>query len=204
MSNKTAEELAAETTEPGTFSFIERLRGRNYAKDTLVVYLNEELGYELNELVTELKDGDSVNADAVTKLEADIAAKIEELKPYAYTIELTGISNERYNELVAEAAEKYPYQYEETNDILGRPEKVLTENEDRQEFFTALLWLSNIRSITDASGNTADDVGPDLVAELQNTAPLAVIHRINDTVSKLRLATDWIEYTQDEDFSAKP
>lgn len=204
MSTKTAEELAAETAEPGTFSFIDRLRGRNYAKDTVIIYLDEQLGYELNELVSELKTSDSLNATTITKLETDIANKIEELKPQAYTLELHGISNKEYNELVDQAAEKYPYEYDENQDILGRKEKTLIESEDRQEFFTGLLWLACITSITDANGSVADDINAELVAELRVSAPLAVIHRINDTVNKLRLATDWIEYTQDEDFSVKP
>jgi len=204
MSNKTPEELAAATAEPGTFSFIERLRGRNYAKDDVIVYLDEQLGYELNELVVELRTNDDLNAQTTTELEEKIAQKIAELAPHAYTFHLHGISSRDYNNLIDSAANLYPYEYEEETDILGRKTKTIKENEDRQEYFTGILWLACIESIVAPDSSVASDIGPELIAEMRTSAPIAAVHRINQTVEKLRMATDWIEYTQDEDFLAKP
>lgn len=205
MSNKTAEELAADSSAPGTFSFAERLRGRNYAKDSVSIYIDEKLGYELAELELQYRDdAANLSLDQINKLEADITAKIAELKPHEYVFDLEGISNKQYNALVDQANEKFPLEYEEGTDFLGQKTKTLLESSDRDEFFTGILWLACFRKITAADGTTADDINPELIAEFRDSAPLAALSQINKTINKLRLATDWIEYTEDEDFLVKP
>src|SRR6185312_1459698 len=97
MSDKTPEELAAEVRAPGKFSFIERLRGRNYAKDDVTIYLNEELAYELQALKITYENTPKLSLDKLEFLESEIARVKEALKPDAIKFYMHGISNEEYD-----------------------------------------------------------------------------------------------------------
>jgi hypothetical protein len=202
MSNKSAEELAAEASERGTFSFIDRLRGRNYAKDDVVVYLNEDLGYKLYNLEEDLR---VAAADRVPEIEEKIKALREELAPEAYTFHMHGISNKKYDQLIDEAVEQFPEEFEEiVNPFTGEKSKQTIPSEDRNKLFTTKFWAACLDSIEFADGSVADDDKEAIVSAFKEEAPLAAIGRVSATINKLRLATDWIEYTEDEDFLAKP
>jgi uncharacterized protein Yka (UPF0111/DUF47 family) len=204
MSNLTPEELARQAGQHGTFSFIDRLRGRNYAKDDIDVYLDEDLGYKLERLHDALKSEEvpvTMHEEIIEQIKS-VTAALEESK---YTFYLEGMSNERYDELIDEAKEQYPYEYEEfTDPWSGKKVKSVIPLDERNELFTALLWAESIKKVVDHEGNVDESINSEFVATIRRQAPLAVIKRIGDTIDKLRMASEWIEYIEDEDFLVKP
>jgi hypothetical protein len=202
MSNATPEELAAAAREPGTFSFIERLRGRNYAKETETVYLNEELGYKLQEIEAKIDNGPSV--DDLAELEKQLAAVRAELASDKYVFHLEGISNEAYDELVAEAVEKFPYEYEDSVDIYtGKKTKEIVDSPDRNEYFTNLLWSKVIRKV-EASGDSDQNINSEFIETFRRLGPINALQHIGLAIEKVRMGSEWIEYAEDEDFLVKP
>lgn len=203
MSDKTAEELATEANAPGTFSFVERLRGRNYAKDTVTVYLDEDLGYKLEALELEYRN-DNTSDKRVKELEKEIAATLAQLEPSKYVFHCEGISNKRYGELEDAANEKFPIEYDETvHPFTGEKTKTIINSNERNEWFTSELWAAHVAKIV--SGDSEDaNVTPTVMTEFRDNAPLAALQRVGELINKLRMATDWIEYTEDEDFLVKP
>jgi hypothetical protein len=203
MSNATPEELATAAREKGVFSFLDRLKGRNYAKDSVVIHLDEEKGYELTKLVEELK-AEGTTPEQQDALLAQIDAKRAELAPDAYTFYLEGFSSERYDELIDDAKEQYPYEYEEIVDPWsGRKSKEPIPDEKRNEYFTQLLWAESIKRVESIDG-VDDNITPEFIATFRKQAPLDAIRRISVTIDKLRMASEWTEYAEDEDFTLKP
>lgn len=202
MSNQTPEELARATEQPGIFSFLDRLRGRNYPKDTIVVYLNEELGYELEKL--EDKIAAAKTPEEVLSLEIKATNLRDKLKPEAYTFHMQGISNREYDEVKDAVEADFPYEYDEIrNPFSGETTKTILPSEERDTAFTVRLWSRFIKSVEDATGAVDGNIGTEFVVEFRALAPLNAITRVAQTVNKLRMATDWIDYIEDEDFFPK-
>lgn len=205
MSNKNPEELAAEAREPGTFSFIERLRGRAYAKDDVTIYLNEELGYKLQELRSKLEASNFLTAGQITEIQDQIDEVKEELKPDAITFYLEGFSSDRYDELIADAKEQFPYEYEEVVEPWsGRKSQEIVQTNERTDYFLSLLWIESIVRVEDASGAIDTGVTTEFISSLKKFGPPAGIRLIQETIDKLRVSSDWIQYAEDEDFLVKP
>jgi hypothetical protein len=203
MSNATPEELAAAAREPGTFSFIERLRGRNYAKDTVTVYLNEELGYKLQEVEAKIEDGPSV--DELAALEKELAALRAELAPDKYIFHVEGISNEDYDKLVADAVEQFPYEYEDSVDLYtGKKTKETVDSPERNEYFTNLLWSKVIRKVELADGDSDENINSGWIETFRRLGPINALQHVGLAVEKVRMGSEWIEYAEDEDFLVKP
>lgn len=203
MSNATPEELASAVSQPGTFSFMERLLNRNYPKDTVEMYLDESLGYKLRQLEEKLSL--TTNKDQVKALEDELFAVREGLKGGKYTLHLEGISNEKYDELIDKAAELYPHEYDESNNpFTGSKVRSIKEEPLRDEYFTDLLWSHVVRKITDPSGATNEPVTEEDARAIRKYGPREGILRVAETVDKLRMAVQWMHYIQDEDFFPKP
>lgn len=204
MSDKTPEELAAETHEPGRFSFIERLQGRAYAQDEVTIYLNEALAYDLEALKITYENTPTLSADKITFLENEIARVKEELKPDAIKFYLHGISSKQYNDIVDDAKEQFPYEYETVQNIFtGKNEKEVIQTKERTDYFLAQYWLACIDHLEDSEGNV-DELTVESIKAIRDFAPIAAVAEIQNTLDKLRLATNWIEGIEDEDFLAKP
>lgn len=203
MSNQTPEELARAAGQPGVFSFVERLRGRGYPQDAVAIYLNETVGYELEKLEEEIKAAkDEVAALALEVKATELRAKI---LPERYVFNMHGISNREYDDVKDAVEVDFPYEYDESkNPFTGEVTRVIIPSEARDEAFTVRLWSHFIDSVEDASGAKDDSIGVEFVVEFRALAPLNAITRVAETVNKLRMATDWIDYIEDEDFFPKP
>lgn len=205
MSDKTPEELAAEAGERGTFNFRERLLGRSYAKDDVVINLDEEVGYLVTKLESALEETDEEDEDRQKLLKDKIAAARKELAKTQYVVHMEGFSNDRHDELLKLAKEKFPVQYEKVdNPYTGIKTTVAKPSPDRDELFNRLLWRESIKCVIDSDGNVDENIDDEFIDMLLKNAPAAVLQRIANTIEKLRVASDWIEGTQDEDFLAKP
>lgn len=203
MSNSTPEELALAASRQGTFSFIERLRGRGMPKDSVDIYLDEELGYRLVEV--EMLISVTTNKEQLAALEAEAEELKESLRSQKYTLFFEGISNKRYDELVDLSCENYPYEYEETTSpFTGVTTRTVITNEDRDRLFTNMLWAAIIRKVVDPSGSEQVGLSPEDAEALRQEGPRHGVVLVAETIDKMRMAVEWMQYIQDEDFSLKP
>lgn len=190
---------------PGKFSFIDRLQGRSYAKDTVVIYLNEQLGYELQALKATYENTPQLSVEKIEFLESEIERVKAELKPDAITVYLHGIPNKQYDAIIDDAKEQFPYEYEEQQNLYtGRMDKEVIQTKERTEYFLTQFWLACLEKFEDAEGAVDDSITVDTIDAIREIAPPAAIAEIEFTIDKLRMATDWIEGVEDEDFLAKP
>jgi len=203
MSNATPEELAQSVSTPSTFSFIDRLRGRNYPHDEVTIYLDEALGYRLSELNTEIAN--TVNPDRLKELEDEYEVVRTELSSQKYTVTLAGLSIKADEGLANQSAEAYPFEYDEVvSPFTGEKTKVLIDSDDRNRLYTDLLWSASIIKVIDPSGAEQGSMTPIDTRAIREEGPREGVIRIAETIGKLKMATYWMDSIQDEDFLAKP
>lgn len=198
-----AQTIAVEQSKPEKFSFMERLRGRNLPEDTVDFYLGEDIGYKIQRVEEELSN--TTNKDKVKALE-DLLVELKEIvKSQTYKINLRGITNEQYDALVKEVEAEYPTEYNEyQNPFTGKKIKEPIENEDREKLWENTLWQACITSVEDPEGNVDDEVTLEMIATLRAHGPMDGLRRVAQTIAKLRMANDWMDHIQDEDFFPKP
>jgi hypothetical protein len=203
MSNATPEELAQSVSTPTTFSFVDRLRGRNYPHDDVSLYLDEASGYRLSELNSEIAN--TINPDKLAKLEADYEAVRTGLAGQKYTVTLTGLSIKADEAMAKEAAEAYPFEYDEVvSPFTGEKTKVMIDSDDRNRLYTDLLWSASIIKVVDPTGAEQGALTQADVRAIREEGPREGVIRIAETIEKLKMATYWMDSIQDEDFLAKP
>lgn len=215
--NEQAKAAATEASKPGKFSFLDRLAGRNYPKDEVVVYLDEEAGYNIQDIEDELdvkrksvklfeKDETllaNVKAE-ISKLEEQLEANREKAAQSRFVFHLEGIPTETYDAAIDYSQEQYPLEYREArNPVTFALERSVIENEERDQLFRTHLWAAFIRRVVDPEGNVDDNITPDWVAQLLNLLPVIGQIRIGMGVEKLRMTTDWMDKLQGEDFFPK-
>lgn len=214
--DETTREDAVEASTQGKFNFLDRLASRNYPSDKVEVYLDENAGYMLDKLTTEIEsiettlkiatDEDSVAA-ATSELEDKIAEReklVAEMSNSKFTFCISGISTEAYDKIVTEAQLQFPLEYEKTRHPLTfAAERELIPNEMREIYFRTHLWAAFIDSVSDPDGNVDTDITPAWVARVLQMLPIAGQVKIGAAVNKLRMTTDWMDAIQGEDFFPK-
>lgn len=211
MSDKTVEEvekLVDNAKAPGTFSILNVLKERAYPKDEVVVYLDEQTAFKAAELKTKIDElnqlADLENQDVIDALIEERDAFINELEDSKYTFFIDGISEGLRDDLMNEALEEYPMEYdEEKNPFTGETTRKERENKERDKFFTDLLWFNHIVKIVAPDGSVQDKVTMKDVQELRRSLPIAAITKITGSIDKIRMATALFMMTVDEDFLAK-
>lgn len=197
-----AKARAEEQSQPGTFSFVDRLTNRNYPTEEVVVFLDERAGHlieKLNEDLLMQKDPEQREL-----IEKQIAYHSEKARSSRYTVKLEGISVEAYDAIVDAAKEQFPYEYREfRNPITQRLEREVIESEDREQFFRTHLWSAFMRSIEDADGNVDENTTPEFVGIFLGLAPIAAQATVGMAVDRLRMVSDWMDKIQGEDFFPK-
>lgn len=200
--NEAARERAVEASKPGNFNFLDRLVGRNYPTEEVVVYIDEAEGYEIEKIEKLL----SISKDPGKRerLEAALAEHRAKAEPSRFVFHLQGISTEEYDSLVDAAEEAYPYEYREgRNPLTFEPERTVIESTERDTFFRTALWAKFIRKVEDPDGNVDDNITPAWVARVSGLLPVMASLKIAKAVEALRMTTDWMDKIQGEDFLAK-
>ena len=211
MSNTDIEkidEIVAEAKAPGTFSILNVLQDRAYPREEVVVYLDEQSAYEASQLqerideLSRLKSLDiQVDIDVLIAKRDEAVAKLESNK---YIFSIIGISEGLRDDLMTEAAEKFPLEYlENKNPLTGEIKREEKENKDRDRLFTNLLWHSQIEKITSADNAIQDKVTIDDVEALRRELPIAATGAITQSIERLRVSTAVFMMTVNEDFLAK-
>lgn len=200
--SEAARERAVEASKPGNFNFLDRLVGRNYPTEDVVVYLDEAEGYEIEKIEKLLII--SKDAEKSERLEKALAEHRANAEKSRFVFHLEGISTEDYDSVVDAAAEQFPYEYRETrNPITFALERQVVENEEREIFFRTHLWAKYIRSVEDPDGNIDDNISPAWVGRVSGLLPGMAQMKIAEAVKALLMATDWMDKIQGEDFFPK-
>lgn len=202
-----AQGAAEAQSQPGTFSFVERLHGRGFPKSEVKVYLDEVNGFERNKLALQAEtqkvtkgDGAKPNVEAEARI-AELDALIAKSR---YIFELHGFPPERYDAIIDEVYEEFPAEYEVTiNPYSGARDKQEKPSTLREELLHAKLWAESIRKITNADGQedtTVLDEGT--AARMRDNFPIDGRRKIDVRIQELRLGSAWMDSIQDEGFLA--
>lgn len=198
-----AKAKAESMTNPGTFSIAERLSNRGLPEEDVPVYLDEKAGWELIRL--EEKHADAASDEEAVEIEAKMAKVRAKLASSRYLFTVRGMTNETYDKLIDQVEEEYPKEFtEEFNPLTGGKSKVLIPNEGRDERFNLLFLAESIAKITDPDGAVDSNIDDVAMAFIRNQAPLDALDRIMRMATRMRMASEWMEQLEDEDFSPKP
>lgn len=206
-------ELVEEAKKPGVFNIVNALKERAYPHDDVVVYLDEQSAYEasvLTERIEELNKEVLILATPELQEELDTLTRqrkilLDSIESSKYIFKIVGVSEGKRDELMKKAAKRFPIEYkEDKNPFSGEVTRTELENDERDRYFTNLIWQAHIAKITDPEGNLQEGVSLDDVAVLRDALPIASQGKINQAVEKIRNATALFLYSVDEDFLAKP
>lgn len=197
-----AKAVAEEQSQPGTFSFLDRLNNRNYPTEDVTIFLDERAGL----IVQKLKSDLMLQKDPAQReiIEKQIAYQVEKACESRYIVHLQGISVEAYDAIVDAANEQYPVEYNEfRNPLTAKLEREVIPNEDRDLYFRTHLWAAFFQSVEDKDGNLDENTTPEFVSVFLKVAPIAAQVEIGAAVDRLRMVTNWMDEIQGEDFLAK-
>jgi len=194
-----AQAIANDQSKPGVFNLVERLQNRGMPTEDVDVYLDEKLGWDLVRLEEKHVEA---RKDAEAKvIEAKIKRVREALQASRYVFTIQGLSNEKYDEVIALSEESFPYEYEETvNPLTGQKIREIVDSEDRDKLFNTLFLAEAVVKVTDPDGAVDDDITPEKVSFIKKLGPLDGIRRITELAFKMRMAASWMDGIQDEDF----
>lgn len=196
-----AKSKAEAASQKGTFSFLDRLADRNYAEDSVEVFLDEKAGHQIRKLTLSLAEAQPEDHEHI---EAEIEAVREKARDSRYIVHLQGISTESFDAVVDAANKEFPPEYEVSrNPLTMATEREEKPNEDRDQYFRTHLWAKFIKSVEDADGNVDENITPEWVAVFIAQAPIIAQARVSVVVNELRMMTDWMDELQGEDFLAK-
>jgi hypothetical protein len=207
MDESTPEGAANAMSQPGKFSLIERLRGRNMPTDKVNLYTDEGAAYErrliLEELDGEKQAGFRADKDAIAKLEASLADVEARIKDSVAVVHMKGISSERYDELLEIARESFPTEYEEwQNPLTGQKVRAEKENEQQNDLFNSLFISESIEKVV--MGDAEDtDITPEWWIQFRGIAPLDGLRLVVEAAYKMRMTVQWMDEIQSEDFSPR-
>ncbi len=202
MTDFDASQAAQDSVQRGTFSFMDRLLGRNFPKSEIVVYLDEDTAFK-RQALTEKKTADLEEA---AKIQEQIDALDAQLAGSRYVFTLTGFDPNDYDTILSEIYAEYPAEYtEDVNPYSGAKVREEKPNEDRVKLLWAKLWA---RSITQIEGpdHTVDNSVLDVntAGHMRGSFPIDGRRRIDIRIQELRMASSWMDEIQDEGFLATP
>lgn len=182
-----------------TFSIADTLQGRNYAQEDVKFILNDQIGIEWNLLTEEAKT--TVDAKRLKQINSRLEELRDLSKQHEYTVTLRGIAEERYAAILAAAVEEYPREYDTyVNALTGQRVKEEIDNDDRDRYYTNLLWLEHFVKIVAPDGREQHEFSLEDIAAIRAYAPGASQKRIDTMIKTLRLVTEWQDQVINEDF----
>lgn len=209
MSNAEPIELAEEAKKPGAFNILNVLKDRGLPKDVVSIIIDDETAYRAAKVKAKIdellgSDKDDIN-DEVKALESELEELVSQLNENRYEIHITGITEGKREKLVDAALEKFPREFEEDkNAFTGETTKKEIESQEREEYFTDLLWVESIEKIVAPDGSEQLDITEEFVTDFRQLISIPTNAAITQAIEKLRVATAMFIISVDEDFLAKP
>ena len=210
-------EAVEKAKKPGTFKIMDVLQERAFPTEEVEVFLDESSAYLASQIEEKLKDlqkqidKSASSTDALKELneryEETLAEKeklVEQIGGSRYVFHLTGISEGQREDLYGKALEKFPMQYEtDRSPFTGESEKKEIKSEERDAYFTNLLWQHYVTKIVDPEGDVQEGINYDEAVELRRLLPISATSQINNAIEKLRTTTAVFLMSVNEDFLAK-
>lgn len=154
-----------------TFDIGELFAGKAYPKDSVDVYLDEEVAYELSQTTREIaKALNANNTDELKVLEARSAELVKRGAASKVTIHLTGVSRGDRKHVLDEILEQFPQQY----DFLGRA----LPNPEADDAHANARWALHIERIERPDGSNLVAPKPEEIALFRAKAPDSAIEDI--------------------------
>ncbi len=217
MSTEEIIEAVEQAKKPGKFKILDVLQDRGYPTEQVEVFLDEAVAYaasDLDDAIKELDrqlDREAGNNDAVDDLMKrrdevlDRKEKlVEEMGGARYVFHLMGISEGKRQDLYDRAVGQFPIEYErDRNAFTGESDKKEIDNQERDRFFTTLLWEAHVTKIVAPDGSVQEGINFDEALELRRVLPLAATGAITEGIEKMRTATALFMMSVNEDFLAK-
>ena len=209
MSNTEPVELAEEAKKPGVFNILNVLKERGFPTDVVSIIIDDNTAYAAAKVKARIEElmaseVDNIN-DEVKSLESKLEKLVEKLNSERYEIHITGISEGQREKLVEKALEKFPKEFkEDKNPFSGEVTRTEIESEEREQYFTNLLWLDSIQKIVAPDGSEQDTIDESFIEQFREMISLPSNSSITQAIEKLRIATAMFIISTDEDFLAKP
>lgn len=202
MTELTPEQMAQNASQPGVFSLIERLQGRNMPTEQVSIFIDEAAAWEVQQLEEEAAT--TRDEDQLAELEAQIEAARAAVKASEVVFTMRAVSSKVYDELIDQTYASFPKKFEKVvNPMTGRTTQELIASPDRESLFNRIYLAECIVSVK--MGNDIDDsITPEWVKQFEDFAPLDALRLVTTTAYKLRMSSEWMDHYQDEDFSPKP
>jgi len=201
---KSIEELVASVSDPATTSFLDLLHQRAYAKASVDVYLDEALGYRVVQLKQQRdalvkQEATEEVSEALREIEETLNKLAEEIKKTKLTVHLTGISEGVRLELQDQLEALFPVEYDsDLSPYTGVVTRTAKPDPKRERFGGYLVWHKSIESI-EGSGIEGKPTIADVMALRQNIPGAGQI-AIMEKIDELRVASNWTDVIQDDDF----
>lgn len=182
-----------------TFDLAAALLGRGYPEIEVPFFLDEAAALELARAERELTRlallGRTDEHDALEKTVDQLRAA---LRSQQYTYHLKGIPNKTRRDILAKAFEKYPRQ----KNLLGMEE----DNDDRDGYFTSLLWQAMTVKITAPDGAVQVNPSLEAIEQFRDFAPTATLDAIGAGIQELTtgVKAGFEAAVQETDFLSQP
>lgn len=215
MTTDSAREAAVAASTEATFSFLDRMTGRNYPTEEVVVFMDEAGAYKRNKLQRQIAEetyllkGDTAEkakarGKKITIMQNKLDEMTAEIAESRVVFHLEGIPTEQYDALIDDAAEQFPYEYVESrNPLTMKLEREVKENADRDVYFRSNLWAAFVRKISDASGAEDTTHTPEYMRAVMGAMPIVGVAHVQTAIEQLRMVTDWMDEIQTDDFFPK-
>lgn len=193
------QDIANASTQQGTFNLIERLQGRGYPTEDVVVYLDEKTAWEIAQIDKRINDEkNDARVNALVAKREKLVAEVEKSK---YTFTLQGMPNEEYDAIVDESRDTFPVETDSSiHPLTGQKQTWEVPNEDRDELFNRLFLAKAIVKVTDAEGGVDDDIDLVKTTFIMKHAPIDAIRRITKKAEDMRMVGEWMSEIETADF----
>lgn len=162
---------------PRTLDLAAVFSGRAFPKDTVPVYMDEVLGYEIYKLnKAAIQAVLSKDEDEKDRIGAELKALAEKAEPSRLVFHLTGASREDRKAATEETLEKFPTE----KDAFGRDKP----NAEANEYYANLVWKLHVEKIEASDGSVVEPTLED-VKMFRKHAPDHAIETIEAGIQEL-------------------
>lgn len=162
---------------PRTLDLAAVFSGRAFPKDTVPVYMDEVLGYEIYKLnKAAIQAVLSKDEDEKDRIGAELKALAEKAEPSRLVFHLTGASREDRKAATEETLERFPAE----TDMLGREKP----NPEANDYYANLVWKLHVEKIEASDGSVVEPTLED-VKMFRKHAPDHAIEAVEAGIQEL-------------------
>lgn len=180
---------------PRTFDLGAALAGITYPEETIPVFFDQALSYELANLDRKIRIADG---EALKKLTALRNELIEKTKSAAILVKLRGVPRELRKATLDSVTAEYPIEYNAFGQAQPNPEA--------DDVYARKIWALHLVSITGPDGSVLEPVTEADVDMFRSKAPDTAIGAVEQGIARLTddTKTGYDTAIRDIDFLSRP